>query len=131
MIKAKTTFKSGPYEGTVETERFLIPVNMKQQGVQPYEMLYGSLATCIHANVSNLTEKMRLQFSEITYDITGIKADKIPALLTNCNIDIEVFGVAKENEEKFFKAIHKAFEYCSIYNTIGAIAKMSSTITFK
>lgn len=96
--------------------------------VAPYDMLFGALASCLHATFMGIAQKKRVGFESVAYEVTGEKREEVPTILTWVNVKMIIKG--GEKPSGLTKAAHLAAEYCSIYHTLSQVAEMTLDVEF-
>lgn len=124
----KMTFDAS-FSGELVSPSSTIPVGSRENGIKPYHMLYGALGGCFYATFISIAEKMRLSFSKAELNISGNKRDEAPRTLELVRVELTVFDPS--HEEKLTKAAENGAKFCSIFETIGKVAKMELVVNFK
>jgi putative redox protein len=94
----------------------------------PYDYLLGALSGCLFKTFEELAVKMRISWEHISFEVNGSKRDEVPTTLEEVTIAVQASGV--ENQQKFLKAFEMATRYCSIYQTISKVSRMSWSADF-
>jgi putative redox protein len=103
-------------------------IGSKPDAFAPYDLLLGALEGCLVSTFDDVVTKMRLDYTSVEFDVTGIKRDADVATLETCRVEVTVFGGS--DEKKLKRAFDIATRYCSVYQTISQVADMSWDITF-
>ncbi len=119
------------HEGVLNAENGATNVSFKGNGFQPYELLLGGYASCLHATFLGIAKKKRLAFGNVTYDVYATKREEVPTLLNYVKTTVTFDGVADDQRDKLIKSLELAEKYCSISAMIGAIAEMEYEYIFK
>ncbi len=93
-----------------------------------YELLLGALSHCLFSTFKSLAEKMQVEYDGLDFDIVGVKRDEKVATLETCDLNISATGIV--DKSKFEKAIEISTRYCSVFQTLSHVAKMSWTINY-
>ena len=104
-----------------------IPVGDQPNGMQPYHLLFGALASCFYSTFLSITTKKRLTFASASVEISGQKRqsgdvrtlEKVHIVLTVKN---------PSNEEQIRKSAALGAKFCSIHETISKVAEMSMEV---
>jgi len=116
------------FEGDIITPSFKIPVGNGDGRVLPYDMIFGALGSCMYVNFQEIADKQKIKFESVTVEVTGDKRDTIPRLLEWVLVKYIVKNC--DNKEGLRKASKLSSKYCSIYQTLDSVAKMSCVIEF-
>ncbi len=130
MVQKKVTLNfSNAFEGELLAPKASAKIGGEEGMLAPYDMLFGALASCLYATFLDVAKKKRIGFDKVTMAVTGEKREEVPTTLTWVHVSVVVYGAEKTNGlETAFKL---ATEYCSIYETISKVAKMSYEIAFE
>ncbi len=116
------------FKGELLAKNGKVKIGIEKGELAPYDMLLGSLATCLYSTFLDVIEKKRITFDESTVIVEGEKRKEIPATLEWVKVVIEISNVS--NEKGVLKAAELAEKYCSIYETISKVAEMSLEVKF-
>src|SRR5690606_15291860 len=94
-----------------------IKLGSQENGMKPYHLLFGALASCFYATFISVANKMRLTFSDVEIEVSGNKRDAVPATLDQVRIDMVVYNGS--DQAKLQKAAELGAEYCSIHETVS------------
>jgi len=119
------------HEGVLNADNGSTAISFKGNGFQPYELLLGGYASCLHATFLGIAKKKRLAFGNVTYDVYATKREEVPTLLNYVKTTVTFDGVADDQRDKLIKSLELAEKYCSISAMIGAIAEMEYEYIFK
>jgi putative redox protein len=117
------------YVGEMTSPTGTIKLGEQEQGMRPYHLLFGALASCFYATFLSVANKMRLSFSDVDIVVSGHKRDETPATLDHVKIDMIVYNGS--DEAKLKKAAELGGKYCSIHETISKVAEIEMVVTFK
>ena len=117
------------FEGVLKSPNVDVPIGINEGEAAPYDLLFGSLASCVYATFLDVVLKKRLPFEGCTMRVSGEKRETVPMTLKKVNVIFEVKGATKESA--FLKSAEIATKYCSIYQTIAQVAEMSYEVVFK
>ena len=127
--QATITFNAN-HEGTLNAETGSTAISYKGNGFQPYELLLGGYASCLHATFLGVAKKKRLDFTDVNYDVYSTKREEVPTLLNYVKTTITFSGVSIKQQDKIIKSMELAEKYCSISAMIGGIATMEFEYNF-
>ena len=116
------------FKGELIGPRGTTQIGAEEGTVAPYDMLYGALASCLHATFMSIAKKKRIAYESVNYDVTGEKREEVPTILKWVNVKMTIKNADKEVGLK--KAAELAAEYCSIYHTLSQIAEMTLEVEF-
>lgn len=116
------------FVGEMTSPKGTIKVGSQDQGMQPYHLLFGAIASCFYATFLSVANKMRLTFSDVEIEVSGIKRDQTPATLEQVTIAMIVYHGS--DEEKLRKAADLGAKYCSIHETVSKVANIDLLVTF-
>jgi len=106
-----------------------IKLGSQENGMKPYHLLFGAVASCFYATFLSVANKMRLSFSNVEIEVNGNKRDETPATLDYVKIEMVVYNGI--DEEKLRKAAELGAKYCSIHETISKVAQIDLVVTFE
>ncbi len=117
--------------GIVESKNAKTTVSFEGKSFSPYELFLGGYASCLHSTFKSITDKKRIHFEGVTYNVTGLKREEIPTLLKELKTIITFTGVEKDKEKAIEKSMTLAERYCSISAMINMVAEMKFEIIFE
>ncbi|QEN08267.1 OsmC family peroxiredoxin [Oceanispirochaeta crateris] len=117
------------FDGEVRTPTGKILIGEGENKMMPYDLLFGALGSCMYANFIGICKKKKITFDTVKVEVTGEKRDEIPALLQWVSVKYIVKGGS--SEKGFIQAADLSSKYCSIFQTISNVAKMTCTIEFE
>lgn len=117
------------YVGEMTSPTGSVKLGDQDQGIQPYHLLFGALASCFYATFLSVANKMRLSFSDVDIVVSGNKRDETPATLDYVKIDMVIYNGS--DEVKLTKAAELGGKYCSIHETISKVAEIELALTFE
>lgn len=131
MLNYDIQFKN-TFEGVFKASKVDINIGMKDGDALPYELLTGALASCTYATFLDVVGKKKLEFESCTIKVTGDKKTTVPTTLEWVNVEFRIKGVnnLEVKEKAFIKSVEISTRYCSIYQTIAQVAKMSYSVIF-
>ncbi|MDD3929770.1 MAG: OsmC family protein [Sphaerochaeta sp.] len=94
----------------------------------PYDYLLGALSGCLFKTFEEVAVKMRISWEHVSFEVNGTKRDAVPTTLEEVVITVQASGT--DNQQKFLKAFETATRYCSIYQTISQVSRMSWSVDF-
>ena len=93
------------------------------------EMVLGALAGCSAIDVMSTLKKMKQNVSDCRIEVTGERADQIPAVFSDIRLHFAVFG-NNLDQGKVQRAVKLAVEkYCSVGKMLESTARISHTTT--
>ncbi len=116
--------------GTIESKSGKTKVSFDGNGLAPYELFLGGYVSCLHSTFKSITDKKRIYFESVTYDVTGVKREEIPTLIKEVTTIITFTGIKKEKEKAIEKSMTLAERYCSISALLNTVAEMKYEIIF-
>lgn len=123
----KVTFQAG-FVGEMTSPTGSVPIGRQENGMMPYHLLYGALASCFYATFLGVAEKMRVTFSSASIEIVGNKRSEVPTTLDQVKMVMIIHNPSDEN--KLRRAAELGAEYCSIHETIAKVAKIELEVQF-
>jgi putative redox protein len=124
----KLVFDSN-FVGEMTSPTGTIKLGSQDNGMQPYHLLFGAIASCFYATFLSVANKMRLTLSDVEIEVSGYKRDQTPATLETVTIAMVVYNGS--DEEKLRKAADLGAKYCSIHETVSKVATIDLQVTFK
>jgi len=125
--KIEIKFNEG-FKGELIAKNGRAAIGAFEGALSPYDMLLGSLAACLYSTFLEVIEKKKINFNGANVIVTGEKRKEIPTTLEWVNVVIEIKNAS--NEKGVLKASELAVKYCSVYETISKVAKMSLDVKF-
>ena len=90
-----------------------------QAAVSPVETLAIALATCMAADILDITGKMRLQVGSLDVKASGMRNPEPPRRYLSLRVGFVVGGVSDEDAPKLERALELSREkYCSVLHTL-------------
>jgi putative redox protein len=117
------------FVGEMTSPTGTIKLGSQENGMKPYHLLFGAVASCFYATFISVANKMRLTFTDVDIEVNGNKRDETPATLDYVKIEMVVYNGS--DETKLIKAAELGAKYCSIHETISKVAKIDLITTFK
>lgn len=117
------------FVGEMTSPTGTIKLGSQENGMKPYHLLFGAVASCFYATFLSVANKMRLSFSNVEIEVNGNKRDETPATLDYVKIEMVVYNGI--DEEKLRKAAELGAKYCSIHETISKVAQIDLVVTFE
>jgi putative redox protein len=117
------------YVGELSSPSGTIKLGSQENGMKPYHLLFGALASCFYATFLSVAEKMRVSFTDVDIEVSGNKRDETPATLDLVTIQMVVYNGTDQTKLK--RAAELGAQYCSIHETISRVAKMDLVVTFE
>jgi len=119
------------FVGTLTTEKGQVNLGMQDGGMSPYNLLLGGLASCLYATFLEIAMKKKITFEKTEIEILGDKREEVPTTLKETSVILTVTGADGKSHRGLEKALDLAAKYCSIYQTISQVSKMSHEIKFQ
>lgn len=119
---------SNEFLGTLKAPRGTAAIGVEEGTLEPYDLLFGALGSCLYATFLEIARKKRIGFEKAEMQVSGTKREEIPTTLKEVHVSMTVHGA--EKEKGLVQAMQLATEYCSIYTTISKVAEMTYTLNF-
>lgn len=116
------------FVGEMTSPTGTIKLGSQPQGMKPYHLLYGALASCFYATFLSVADKMRLSFTDVSIEVSGHKREEVPATLDKVLIDMVIYN--GNDQTKLRKAADLGAKYCSIHETVSKVAEIELVVTF-
>lgn len=101
----------------------------KETGPSPMELTLVALGTCSAVTVVDFLHKMRQEFTSLTVDVSGERAEDSPRVWTKIHMSYEVGGdVDPRRVERAIELTET--KYCSVWTILSKTAEMSHTVEF-
>lgn len=117
------------FVGEMTSPTGTIKLGSQENGMAPYHLLFGSIASCFYATFLSIATKMRLSFTDVSIEVSGNKRDETPATLDYVKIDMVIYNGS--DETKLHKAAELGAKYCSIHETVSKVAQIELVISFE
>lgn len=117
------------FVGALRTDRGSLPIGKGEGRLTPYELLLGALGSCYYATFVDIANKMRLEYTGATINISGTKREEVPTTLKTATIRFAIQGAA--SERGFARAAELAANYCSIHHTLQQVAELKTELVFE
>ena len=117
------------YVGELTSPTGTVKLGSQEQGMKPYHLLFGALASCFYATFLSVAEKMRVSFTDVDIEVSGNKRDETPATLDHVEIKMVVYNGS--DQAKLKRAAELGAQYCSIHETISKVAHIDLIVTFE
>lgn len=124
----KVTFDKD-FVGEMTSPTGTIKLGNQDQGMKPYHLLFGSIASCFYATFLSVANKMRLSFTDAAIEVSGNKRDDDIATLDYVKIEMVIYNGS--NDEKLNKAAELGAKYCSIHETVSKVANIELVVLFE
>lgn len=128
-VRKADIYFGNEFKGALEVPNGKVPLGSVEGTIEPYDLLFGALASCLYATFLDVAEKKKIGFESAHIEVTGEKQTEVPTVLKWVDTKITIKGAEKE------KGLEKSFElatkYCSIYQTIGKVADMTWSVHFE
>lgn len=117
------------YIGELTSPTGTIKLGSQENGMKPYHLLFGAIASCFYATFLSVAEKMRVSFTDVDIEVSGNKRDETPATLDQVTIQMVVYNGTDQNKLK--RAADLGAQYCSIHETVSKVANIDLVVTFE
>jgi putative redox protein len=124
----KVTFDKD-FVGEMTSPTGMIKLGNQDQGMKPYHLLFGSIASCFYATFLSVANKMRLSFTDVAIEVSGNKRDETVATLDYVKIEMIIYNGS--DETKLSKAAELGAKYCSIHETVSKVADIELVVLFE
>jgi|LGOV01.1.fsa_nt_gb putative redox protein len=116
------------FEGEMIAPRHQVKVGVDDGTLEPYDMFFGALGSCVYATFLDIVNKKKITFDRAEVIVTGEKRKEVPTTLMWATVEFVIYGA--ENKKGIEKSADLAAKYCSIYTTIAQVAEMKIITTF-
>ncbi len=117
------------FVGALRTSRGSLPIGKGEGQFTPYELLLGALGACYYATFVDIANKMRLQYTGASFQISGVKREEVPTTLKHAAIRFAIQGA--EDKKGFDRAAELAGKYCSVHHTLSQVAELKTELVFE
>ena len=117
------------YVGELTSPTGTIKLGSQDNGMKPYHLLFGAIASCFYATFLSVAEKMKVSFTDVDIEVSGNKRDETPATLDQVTIQMVVYNGTDQNKLK--RAADLGAQYCSIHGTVSKVANIDLVVTFE
>lgn len=129
MDADRVTLQFDPdYKGTLTSPTGTVILGDQPNGVEPYHLLFGALASCFYATFLSVAKKKRLTFTHAEMTVDGHKRDEVPPTLDYVKLTLVIHQPS--NEEQLRKSAELGAKYCSIHETILKVATIELEVQF-
>lgn len=128
-VRKADIFFTNEFSGELVVANGKVAIGVEKGTVAPYDLLFGALASCLYATFLDVAEKKKIGFESARIEVTGEKRTETPTILTWVDTKIIIKGA--EKEKGLEKSYEMATKYCSIYQTIAQVAKMTWSVEFE
>ena len=111
------------FNGTYEVGGQTLKIG--KDGIKPYDMTYGAVASCMYATFLDHTNAKGLKVGDVEIYIDGRKRKEIPTTLEYVNILMRVGG--PESEEALKECMDLAMRDCSMVQTVYKVSEIEYT----
>ncbi|MBN2504893.1 MAG: OsmC family protein [Bacilli bacterium] len=118
------------FSGTMTSPNGSIAIGEKENGMDPYHLLFGALASCFYATFLSIAEKKRLAFASSKVEVSGYKQDT-GEVRTLQEVFIKLTLVDPSDEAQLEKAALLGTKFCSVHETISKVAKINLEVVFQ
>lgn len=117
------------YQGEMETPTGKILLGDQDEGIFPYQLLFGALGSCFYATFLSIAKKKRLTFEKAELEISGNKGTgKEINLLEKATIKMVI--TKPSNEKGLARSAELGAKFCSIHETLSKVADVELIVTF-
>ena len=99
-------------------------IEIGETDVQPYDMTYGAIGSCLYATFLEICEERGLKIKEAEIEVNGRKRSEVPTIVTHLNIRLNVHSL--EKDEDLQACFEKALECCSMAATFRMVAEFET-----
>jgi len=128
-VRKADVYFENTFKGVLDVPKGKVPIGVEEGTVEPYDLLFGALASCLYATFLDVAEKKKIGFESARIEVTGEKRTEVPTVLTW--VDTKMIIKGAEKEAGLEKSYELATKYCSIYQTIAQVAEMSWSVEFE
>lgn len=128
-VRKADIFFSNEFSGELVVPNGKVAIGIEEGTVAPYDLLFGALASCLYATFLDVAKKKKIEFESARIEVTGEKRTEVPTILTWVDTKLIIKGAQKESGLE--KSYEMATKYCSIYQTIAQVAKMTWSVDFE
>lgn len=118
------------FVGTLESPTGTIKIGDQKEGMMPYHLLFGALASCFYSTFLVIATKKRLKFDHAELEISGRKGTGKEINLLE-QVDINMVVTNPSNEKALQKSAELGAKFCSIHETLTKVANIDLHVTFK
>lgn len=126
-VSARLHFAQG-FDGTLILREGEVAIGVQADQARPYDLLQAALVACLHSTFLEILEKKRIVLPFADYAVEGTKRTEIPTMLEEVIVKVSLPDGL--NNEALEKSMLLATKYCSVYNTLASVAKMSCIVEF-
>ena len=116
------------FKGVLNAKNGELEIGLNEGQFAPYDLLLGSLGSCLYATFLEVAKKKRIDFESTEMKIFGEKREEVPTVLKKVQIEFIVHNAQKE--KGLIQAFDLAAKYCSIFTTISSVSKIDYKINF-
>lgn len=98
-------------------------INISRDGVKPYDMTYGAVASCMYATFLDHTNERGLKVGDVEIFIDGRKRKEIPTTLEYVEILMRVQGDPAD-EAALKECMDFAIRDCSMVQTVMKVSDL-------
>ncbi len=115
------------FNGTCEVGGQTLHIN--EEGIHPYDMTFAALASCLYSTLLDVCEHRSIVLKSSDVTVEGFKRTTIPATLEH--VTIRIVTDTDTDIEDLKKALNRAVDCCSMFQTIAKVAEMEYSIEKK
>ncbi len=105
-------------------------VGDQPNGMQPYNLLFGALASCFYSTFLSIASKKRMSFDSASVEVSGSKKET-GDVRTLDNVQMVLTINNPSNEEQLKKSALLGAKFCSIHETISKVAEIKLEVIFR
>lgn len=117
------------YVGEMISPTGKVLLGERENGMEPYHLLFGAIGSCFYATFLSIANKKRLTFERAEIEVSGKKRDGELQTLEYVHIQLVIYG--GENEALLRKSAELGTKFCSIHETVSKVADMKLEVIFK
>ncbi len=125
--EVKLNFRNN-FKGILNAKNGKLKIGLDDGEFAPYDLLLGSLGSCLYATFLEVAKKKRIDFESTEMKIFGEKREEIPTILKEVRIEFTIYNAQKE--KGLIQAFELAAKYCSIFTTISSVSKIDYKVNF-
>ena len=100
-----------------------------ENGLMPYNLLFGALGSCFYATFLSVAKKMRLKFDNATIEVSGKKLDEDSKVIQYLEMNMVIENPS--DKDRLLKSAKLGIQYCSIHELISRTAEIKLNVEFK
>ncbi|MDD4184513.1 MAG: OsmC family protein [Candidatus Izemoplasmatales bacterium] len=117
------------FKGIMEAQNGNVLLGDQPNGVSPYNLLFGALASCFYATFLSIANKKRLSFTSATVEVSGKKREDKIATLEYVKMVLTIKDPS--NKAQMIRSAELGAQYCSVHETVSKVAKIDLEVLFE